>query len=357
MHEQFMLAALEQAWLGRGACAPNPSVGAVAVQFGKIIAQSWHHGAGTAHAEILLIEQLPKNCSDVTIYVTLEPCNHWGKTPPCVDAIINSGIKSVVYAYADPNPVVSANNTPALLNQQGISVLHYPLPEIDHFYESYRHWTLTHKPWVTVKLAQTFDGKIAGKLGARTLLSNSLCFEFTHKNRLHSDIILSSARTINQDDPLFNVRLLSCQRDKPIAIIDSQLTLNKQAKVRANSTHCHVYHADECLQINLDANCSYHAIPTHAGQLDLNAVINHLGHLGYHDVWVEVGAKLFEALHKTGLVNRTYVYLVPKILGEASTNAYGGFNIFNHASKLTWLAMGDNMIAQFDWQEEQCSRD
>lgn len=360
MHKQFLLAALEQAWLGRGMCAPNPSVGAVAVQYGKIIAQSWHRGAGTPHAEVLLLEALPEHCPDVTLYVTLEPCNHWGRTPPCVDAIVKQGIKKVVYGYADPNPMVSVNNTPAILNAQGISALHVPLPEIDHFYQSYRHWMLTQTPWVTAKIAQTFDGKIGRVLGPRVVLSNSLCAEFTHENRLHSDIILTTARTINLDDPLLNVRLSERECTKPLAIIDRCLTVNPHAKVFSLGAHCHIYHDARYAPQSPIANCTYHAIPSVLNDeslLDLFAVINHLGRLGYHDAWVEAGAELFNALHHAELVNRTYVYLVPKLLGEAGVCAWKNTTLFDHSSSVTWIPKGDNMIAQFDWQEDACLPD
>lgn len=362
MHKQFLLAALEQARLGRGRCAPNPSVGAVAVQYGKIIAQSWHRGAGTPHAEVLLLESLPKNCPDVTLYVTLEPCNHWGRTPPCVDAIIKHGIKKVVYGYSDPNPKVRANNTSALLTERGVIALHYPLPEIDCFYQSYRHWMLTNNPWVTAKIAQTFDGKIGTALGVRTVISNPLCAEFTHKNRLHSDVILTTARTINLDDPLLTVRLSNQTLAKPVAIIDSHLTLNPKAKVLAQASHCHVYHGDHLLDVPKltlqQTSCSYHAMPLlNDDRLDLSAIINHLGSLGYHDVWVEAGGELFNALHNAGLVNRTYVYLVPKVLGEAAIPAWRNTDLFHCASSITWQTMGDNMIAQFDWQEDACLPD
>lgn len=355
MHEQFLLAALNQAWLGRGMSAPNPSVGAVAVQSGKIIAQSWHRGAGTPHAEVLLLAQLPKHCPDVTIYVTLEPCNHWGRTPPCVDAIIKQGIQHVVYGYSDPNPVVSANNTPVLLKAQGINVLHYPMPEIDDFYQSYRHWMVKKTPWVTAKLAQTFDGKIAAKFGERAILSNSLCAEFTHQHRLHSDVILTTARTVNKDDPLLNARVQNNNTAKSIAIIDRKLTLNPQATLFKHAKHCHIYHDINVATPASTPAISYHGMPTNGqDELDLAAVIEHLGSLGYHDVWVEAGGKLFNALHQAKLINRTYVYLVPKILGESAVNAYHDADIFQNKHTTTWNAMGDNMIAQFDWQEDAC---
>ena len=218
MHKEYLLSALEQAKLGRGLCAPNPSVGAIAVQHDKIIAKAWHPGAGLPHAEQILLTRMPPSCQDVTLYVTLEPCNHWGRTPPCVDAIIAHKIKRVVYAYADPNPVVSVNNSPKILAEHGIEVLHFPLPEIDRFYQSYHHWLLTHKPWVTVKIAQSLDGHIAGSQGVRVSISNSACSGFTHKQRKDSDVILTTSRTILQDNPLLTARLPGQEPvSKPIA--------------------------------------------------------------------------------------------------------------------------------------------
>lgn len=353
MHKQFLLAALEQAWFGRGVCAPNPSVGAVAVHNGKIIAQAWHRGAGTSHAEQLVLMQLPANLTDITLYVTLEPCNHWGRTAPCVDAIIKFGIKKVVYAYRDPNPVVVANNTPALLQEKGIEVVHYPLPEINAFYQSYRQWTLHKTPFVTVKIAQTFDGKIAGKEGERVLLSNDLCADFTHTNRLHTDVILTTARTVNQDDPLLTARSKDTTNAKPIAIIDSQHSLNLKAKLLSYAKHCHIYHNQVYFPETPYDNCSYHPVASEQENLDLPAIIRHLGSLGYHDVWVEAGGALFTALHQAKLVQRTYIYLVPKLLGADATPCYSGNHDFlKQASRVTWKAMGDNMIASLDWQDD-----
>lgn len=352
MHEQFLLAALNQACLGRGLCAPNPSVGAVAVHNGQIIAQTWHHGAGTPHAERLLLEQLPKNIkniSDITLYVTLEPCNHWGKTPPCVDAIVSFGIKKVVYAYRDPNPIIVANNTPRLLREHGIDILHYPLPEIDSFYQSYRYWTLTKKPWVSIKMAQTMDGKIAGKNGVRISLSNELCAQFTHKKRLQSDVILTTARTVNIDNPLLNARLPDGHVAKPIAIIDNRCTLNPAATIFTTAKHCHIYSAEHKSTQMAYQNSTHHVVPSTDGFLDLESVILHLGQLGYHDVWIEAGGTLFSSLHLARLINRTYLYIVPAVLGGAAMSAYHHIDMFNQACNVSWQSMGDNMMAILDW--------
>lgn len=357
MHNSFMLQALDQAQLGRGLCAPNPSVGAVAVCGQQVVATGYHAGAGKPHAEQMVLQQLPADLTDVTLYVTLEPCNHWGRTPPCVEAIIRAGIRRVVYGFSDPNPVVAANNTPALLQQHGIEVIAYPLPEIDAFYQSYYYWTLTKKPWVTAKMAQTLDGKIAGPQGERVQLSNQACAEFTHTQRLYTDIILTTAQTIHKDNPRLDVRLPGQTCGKPIAVIDSRLSLSPQATVLTTAQHCHIFH-DQRIAVDMPLpNCTYHAVSSQHGVLDLNTIICQLGALGYHDVWVEAGGRLFSALHDQTLVNTTFVYVVPDVLGESASHGYHGGRILKGARSVSWQAKADNMIMRLDWLEKQCLPD
>jgi len=327
-----MLAALKQARLGRGVTAPNPSVGAVAVRAEKIIAQASHPGVGHPHAEQVLLECLPEDCSSITVYVTLEPCNHWGKTPPCVDALIARRVKKVVYAYRDPNPLVAENNTPALLKARGIDVLHYPLAVIDKFYASYAFWVRTGRPWVTVKMAQTFDGKIAGEGGQRMALSNASCAEFTHQERLHTDVILTTAKTVQCDNPLFNARVGEQVVAKPVAVLDRTRCLNASAHIHQTAKHLHVYHGKP-----------------HEEQLNLKAILEDLGRIGYHDVWVEAGGTLFNSLHQAGLVQRTYLYLVPTILGTQAVSLYGQDNSLVNAKNIAWEPMGDNLKVTLDF--------
>jgi diaminohydroxyphosphoribosylaminopyrimidine deaminase/5-amino-6-(5-phosphoribosylamino)uracil reductase len=350
MHKKFLLAALEQARLGQGLCAPNPCVGAVAVQNGTIIAQAFHGGAGTPHAEQLLLAQIPPKTLGVSLYISLEPCNHWGRTPPCVDAIINhGGIDQVVFAYSDPNPIVAYNNSSAKLQTQGIKVTHYSVNEITEFYKSYAHWVLTKKPRVTVKIAQTLNGKIGRGTGDRVILSNSLCMKFTHEMRAASDVILTSARTIQLDNPMMNVRLPDKKQSKPVAIIDRQLSLDKKAHIFSTASHCHIYHGKN-RKVSYP-NSSFYLMPTKNKVMDLSAIIGHLGELGYHDVWVEAGGAIFSALHREGLVQRTYLYLVPTSLEQDAISAYQQSGLFNRPHKVSWHAMDDNMIVCIDWQE------
>ncbi len=350
MHKQFLLKALEQAFLGRGKCSPNPSVGAIAVKDKTIIAQAWHHGAGKSHAEQLLLTNFPENTSGVTLYVTLEPCNHWGRTPPCVDAIIRHGIERVVYAYNDPNPIVSCNKTPLLLREQGIEVIHYEVAEITDFYKSYQYWTKTNKPVVTAKIAQTLNGKIAPFDGKKVMLSNAKCAAFTHRQRLYSDVILTTATTINIDNPLLNARVDGVAHAKHLAILDAKLKLNMDSLAIDCAEVCHVFYDKSLIKPENHKKCVYHGLELQKGKFDLEEVICHLGKIGYHDVWVEAGGKLFTALHEEKLVQRTYLYIVPTLFADNAINAYSATGLFDSPKSINWQEMDDNMLAIIDWE-------
>lgn len=349
MHNQFMRQAFQNACLGRGLCAPNPSVGAVLVSDNQVIREAYHKGAGNAHAEQLVLEQLEKSLRPATLYVTLEPCNHWGRTPPCVQAIIEAGIQRVVYAYADPNPIVAANNTPEQLRAAGIEVLHYPLPEIDAFYQSYTYWTKTKKPWVTVKMAQSIDGKIAGSGGQRCQLSNEICAAFTHEHRKNTDCILTTAQTIKADNPYFTARINGSVWRKAVAILDRQLTLTPKYHVFDEAKNSALFY-DKNLPLGREYdNCRYYPVSVSPKGLNLEEVLSHLGQNGVHDLWVEAGGVLFTALHEQGLVHRTYLYLVPKVLGDDAIKGYHSAGLLSAPHRLHWQEAGDNMIACFDW--------
>ncbi|KTC75209.1 riboflavin biosynthesis protein RibD [Legionella birminghamensis] len=353
MHNQYMIAALEQAWIGRGICAPNPSVGAIVVRDGKILASDYHKGVGSLHAERSILQQMTEQTRGASLYVTLEPCNHWGRTPPCVDAIVEAGISRVVFAYKDPNPVVAANDSTQILQEKGVEVIHWPMAEIDQFYQSYSYWTRTGRPWVTAKIAHTLDGKIAGEKGARVQLSNEECSRFTHFNRLHTDIILTSAMTVIKDDPLFTARMPSYEKKKKIAILDARLSIPEDAKIFSSAEHCYIFHDEKHTPADINPNCSYFSAPIIEGQIDLNYVLDQLGLWGFHDIWLEAGGKLFSMFHEQKLTQRSYLYIVPGFLGHEATSAYHGENFFqSRRYSISWQIAGDNVIACIDWQEE-----
>jgi diaminohydroxyphosphoribosylaminopyrimidine deaminase / 5-amino-6-(5-phosphoribosylamino)uracil reductase len=351
-HKRYLRMALEQARLGRGKCAPNPSVGAVAVQGEQILAQGYHEGPGKAHAEQVVLSQLPVQLPHVTLYVTLEPCNHWGRTPPCVNAIIDYGIECVVYGFKDPNLIVAQNDTPALLKAKGIEVIFCPLPEINVFYESYVYWVKYQRPWVSVKLALSLDGKIAGTSGKPIWLSNDACGEFTHEHRWQSDWILTTAHTVHKDDPLLTARLHGQEKGKKLAILDRQLSLSKSARLFEKAEKVMIFY-DSALsldpQYSKRADCEYIPISCKDEKLDLSAVLAVLGQLGAHEIWVEAGGILFTSLHLAGLVQRTYLYLTTQVLGEDAVDAYRDKAVFQRQHSVSWRILNDNALLTLDW--------
>jgi diaminohydroxyphosphoribosylaminopyrimidine deaminase/5-amino-6-(5-phosphoribosylamino)uracil reductase len=145
-----------------------------------------------------------------------------------------------------------------------------------------------------------------------------------------------------------NVRLEGKEQSKPVAIIDRQLNLDKTARIFSTASHCHIYHCDE--RKGFYPNSSFYLMPMKNKAMDLSAVIRHLGELGYHDVWVEAGGAIFSALHKEGLVHRTYLYLVPTSLEQNAISAYQQQGLFERPHTLSWHAMGDNMVLCIDWR-------
>ena len=296
----FLLQALAIGSRRAGYCTPNPAVGALLVKEGQVLATGCHWRAGLPHAEVLALSQYASNqqCSSgqsTTLYVTLEPCCHQGKTPPCTQAIIRSSISRVVFAHLDPNPKVSGHGMKALQNA-GIDCQHLVLPEIQAFYRSYDYWTTHRRPWVTLKLAISADEKIATANRQPINITSSLCHHLTQQYREHADGILTTARTILSDDPQLNVRRTQPVIAKPIFILDRQLRVPKTARIFKTAKRITVYY-DQTLHPLLPPVSSlpikYVPIACEKGLLNLTHVLNDIGAQGIHDLWVEAGARCF----------------------------------------------------------------
>ncbi len=348
----YLHQALSLANIRRGFCAPNPSVGAVVVKDNKIIAEGYHFAPGSDHAEVNALKKITGNTQDATIYVTLEPCCHWGKTPPCSDALIQAGVKRVVYAYRDPNPLVSGAGEEKLL-AAGIACEHVPLPEIDAFYASYHHWHKNKKPFVTAKIALSLNGKIAGKNGERIQITGAALQELTHAYRKTSDAILTTAKTIIADDPQLNVRIQDEIIAKPIYILDSHLTLPMTAKIFTTAQSITVFHsaaAPKKRQQSLTA-LTARCIQVESNQqgLDFNQVLDHLGQEGIHDLWVEAGGTCFSSLFHQRLLQRALIYVAPRWLEEGKSAFSEGFSLESGAGQLRWQQAGKDAMCEINW--------
>lgn len=352
LHRNHLLNALELAKTRRGFCAPNPSVGALVVRNNEVIATGFHVAAGHPHAEVAAGETL-NTISDIDIlYVTLEPCCHFGRTPPCTDYIIQRGFKRVVYGYQDSNPQVLGRGQ-AKLRQAGIECEYVSLPEISDFYQSYHFWQQTKYPFVTSKLAMSMDNKIAGPKGEPLKITGQAAAIYTHEQRLKSDAILTTSRTIIQDNPALNVRLTKASIKKPLYILDSQLKMPLSAQVFDTTEKITVFHSlvDHHKMHELEKkNVTLHLVSMQAGLLDLKEVMTKIGADGIHDLWVEAGGKVFEALIEAELVHKSLLYIAPKLLGELCYPALNqGKDIFKKAKAIKWRSVGVDAVCEIDW--------
>lgn len=345
-HTEYMLMALAQAEQRRGFCSPNPAVGAVIVKDNTVLAKGCHWQAGAAHAEVAALEKFhgdPQNC---TLYVTLEPCCHWGKTPPCTEAIIASGIKHVLYGCKDPHHKVNGGGE-AALRQAGIRCEHVYVPAVHDFYQSYQHWLTTHTPWVTIKLAISRDAKIAGPGGKPIHMTGPALDRYTHQQRKRADATLTTARTVNNDDPQMNVRLDDEVIAKPLYVLDSHLSLQLDRRILNTTQSITVFHRQDADAVKLKSllangiRCV--AVPTDTAGLSLAAVLEQIGADGVHDLWVEVGARCFTQFHKQKLANKIIIYKTDMVLGADALPAFT--SDIDLLDRLNWTTVGQDKLA------------
>jgi len=303
-HSHYLLNALAEAKKAVGQCAPNPCVGALIVKDQRIMATGFHRGPGEKHAEIDAFSNATESVQGATMYVTLEPCCHVGRTPPCTDAIIKNRIARVVFAYVDPNPQVAGQGQ-AQLQAHGIECEHQPLAQIDDFYRPYAYWTKTKKPWVRLKIASTCEGVIAHHDGSPIAITNEKTNQFTMDQRERADAIVTSVQTVMNDNPRLTVRK-DQEVGKAIYIIDrhARLSLDRDCLGLAKSVtllHCDPMDPDRVDHFESAAIRLQHSD-------SLGAMIQAIGKEGVHEVWVEVGARLAYLLLENQLVNEFFWY-------------------------------------------------
>ena len=230
----YMRRAIEVAEKGRGQVRPNPLVGCVLVKDGKVIAEGWHDHLGGLHAEQMAIhdaEEKGHNTNGATAYVTLEPCNHFGRTPPCTEALLWAGISNVVIAHGDPNPIVRGNGI-SVLEDAGIKVETGLLEdEAAHQMREFLHWCGNRKPFVTVKVAIDANGSVDDLSKGPARFTSEECLKEVHKLRKDSCAILVGANTVIRDNPSLNVRLVESKSQPMRVIIDPNNRINSNSKV------------------------------------------------------------------------------------------------------------------------------
>ncbi|AKX93670.1 bifunctional diaminohydroxyphosphoribosylaminopyrimidine deaminase/5-amino-6-(5-phosphoribosylamino)uracil reductase RibD [Neomoorella thermoacetica] len=345
----FMARALELARQGLGRTSPNPTVGAVIVRDGQVVGEGYHQKAGTPHAEIHALRAAGEKARGATLYVTLEPCCHYGRTPPCTEAIIAAGIKRVVAAMADPNPRVAGGGFRAL-SQAGIEVETGLLAdEARRLNEAFIKYITTGRPWVTLKMALTLDGKIATRTGAARWITGPAARQRAHELRDIHDAILVGIGTVLADDPELTTRLPDGRgRDAIRVILDSHLRLPLSARVvnlqsEAPTLVVTTPSAPAAARENLAARgVEVLVLPEEDGRVAWQPLLAELARRQVTSILVEGGAEVNATALAAGIVDKVVAFIAPKIFGGREAPApVGGLGVADPATawKLEKLAV------------------
>lgn len=341
---KYMQRALDLACLAMGKTSPNPVVGAVIVKNHQIVGEGYHHKAGTPHAEVHALHQAGQLAWGATIYVSLEPCSHYGCTPPCADALVEAGIKRAVIAILDPNPLVAGRGMQKLLDagiEVELGILEEQARKIN---EKFFHYIKTKRPLVAIKTAMTLDGKIASNSGDSRWITAEDSRAYVHHLRGTYDAILVGIGTVLKDDPMLNVRLENSDYNDPIRIIiDSHLEIPLYSQIVTTSRQqrsiifC-TKDADQNRQARLEeAGCEVQRINSCDGRLVLEEALDLLGEMKLCSLLVEGGGTINAALLEKGLTDKVYWFIAPKIIGgqDAPTPVEGrGFDFMKEALEL-----------------------
>lgn len=327
--EIFMARAMELARRGRFTTTPNPNVGCVIVRDGHIVGEGHHFRAGEPHAEVHALRMAGEKAKGATAYVTLEPCSHHGRTPPCCDALIAAGVSRVVAAMQDPNPEVAGRGL-YRLQQAGIDVSHgLMMQEAEALNRGFLKRMRTGFPWVQLKMGASLDGRTAMASGESQWITSPEARRDVQRLRAESSAILSSSATVLADDPSLTVRWDELAADTQAAyaqehlrqpvrvILDSHNRVTPEHRVIAQpgETWLARQQADS---LNWPENVEQFTVPRHNGQADLVSLMMLLGRRQINSVWVEAGATLAGALLAAGVVDELIVYIAPKLLGDSA---------------------------------------
>lgn len=316
---KYMKLALSLAEKGSGFVNPNPMVGAVIVKNGEIIGMGCHEKYGQLHAERNALAACTEPPEGAVMYVTLEPCCHYGKTPPCTEAIIKSGIRKVVVGSQDPNPKVGGKGI-KILRENGIEVVTGVLEdECTALNEIFFHYIATQTPFVTMKYAMTMDGKIATYSGKSKWITGGQAREHVHRSRLRHAAIMAGSGTVIADDPMLTCRIPG-GRDPVRIICDTRLRIPAESNIVRTADQIMTYIATTCedqarLKPLTDAGCRILTISEKEGHIDLVELMAKLGEEKIDSILLEGGASLNYSALRAGIVNKVQAYVAPKIFG------------------------------------------
>ena len=330
----FMKKVLALASKGKGFVSPNPMVGAVIVKEGKIIGKGYHRRFGEAHAEVIAIEDAGEKASSSTLYVNLEPCSHHGKTPPCVDAIAESGITKVVAGMKDPNPLVDGKGF-EILAKRGIEVKTGVLEDLcKNLNEVYIKYITTGIPFITIKIAQSIDGRIATSTGHSKWISSDESRIMAHRLRAEHDAVMVGAGTIRADDPMLTLHETKGREPHRI-VLDDSLSIPLDSKILNDDNVTRTIIVTTALaspeKVKRAEERGAKVLVVEAdekGMITGETLWRALGEQEISSILVEGGKQVFTSVLKSGYADRIVVFIAPRILGDGLA-AVGDLGIAN----------------------------
>jgi diaminohydroxyphosphoribosylaminopyrimidine deaminase/5-amino-6-(5-phosphoribosylamino)uracil reductase len=336
---EFMQRALRLAARGLYTTQPNPRVGCVIVQHDAIVGEGWHQRAGEAHAEVRALQQAGERARGATAYVTLEPCNHTGKTPPCVDALLAAGVSRVVAAMQDPNPQVAGQGLQRLRDSAvdvEVGVLEAQARALNPGFIKRMQNGL---PFVRVKLAMSLDGRTAMASGESKWISSAASRADVQKLRARSSAVLTGIGTVLADNPRLDVRIES---EYGAVVQPLRVVLDSQLRFPADALMCQaggkVLVVTSSEKAREDLACEVLHLPSAAHGVDLHALMQALAQREINEVHVEAGAKLCGALLQAKLVDEIVVYLAPHVMGDSARGLFSlpGLDEMKHRIELAF---------------------
>ena len=349
----FMQLALDLAKQGEFTTTPNPSVGCVLVKDGKVIGKGFHAKAGEPHAEVMALREAGENARGATVYVTLEPCSHFGRTPPCAKGLVEAGVSKVIAAMCDPNPQVAGKGL-QILSDAGIQSAVGLLEEnAEQLNKGFLKRMRTGKPFVQLKLAMSIDGKTAMASGESKWITGAQARADVQQYRAKASAILSTSQTVLADDPSLNVRWEELPSDvkagysqeklrQPVRVIlDSSHKVRSDFKVFLTESPVWLVGEDDYPLTGFPVFTDYLQLDRNQGETRLQALMAELGKRQINTLWVEAGATLAGALIAENLVDELIIYMAPKLLGDQARDLC-------HLPNLTQLA--DAPL----WQLQSC---
>jgi diaminohydroxyphosphoribosylaminopyrimidine deaminase/5-amino-6-(5-phosphoribosylamino)uracil reductase len=332
--ERWMKRALRLAEKGRGRTSPNPMVGALLVKDDHVVAEGYHSRAGGPHAEIIALRKAGEEARGATLYLNMEPCTHYGKTPPCVPAVIEAGLKRVVIGMQDPNPLVNGRGVEAL-TRAGVDVeIGILEKECRRLNEAFCKYIVTKEPFIILKVAATLDGKMATRNGESQWITGEASRRFVHRLRSQVDGVIVGIGTVLRDDPMLTARIRG-GKDPSCVILDSRLRIPEEAKVVKISPARTIIATTglaprERVEELEKEGVRVLIFNSKQGRVDLKSCLSKLGEMGMITLLVEGGSQLSGSFLDEGLIDKIFFILSPKLIGDpGALGIFGGHGVIN----------------------------